>query len=40
MNTSSYIPPTLKELRVDVSRVMCASNKTESIVYSEEEVEF
>ena len=40
MSTLSYTPPSLKELRVDLYRVVCASNKTEKIVYSDEEVDF
>ena len=42
MSVLSYTAPLLKVLHVDMGHMMCTSpgNKTERIVYSEEEVDF
>ena len=40
MDTLKYIPPTAKELCIDLLHMMCTSNRTERIIYSEDEVDF
>lgn len=40
MNAFNYLPPLVQVVELSLNRIVCGSNRTESIVYNDTEVDF